>query len=324
MSPSNDGLKPQTGYLAEQMKKMYELTQEGMPHFEVVDYDPLLDSSNMTPAHWMQIARDIESRYNDYDGFVILHGTDTMAYTSSVLPFALSGLGKSVVLTGAQIPLGKIRNDARENLKTAMMLAGNHCIPEVTLFFGEVLLRGCRATKVSAAKLDAFDSPNFPPLGTAETEIELFQDRVRKPDPDSSFRVNEIKPAEIATFRLFPGMSIDILRNLLQRPLKGLVIESYGVGNGPANNPVFLSVLKEAVDHGTVIVNNTQCQHGCVTPTNYATGTALDEAGVVSCRDMTTEASLAKLQYLFNGERSVDTIKSLFLENLVGELTPAR
>jgi L-asparaginase len=322
MRESRGGLQPEPGYLESQLEKMYELSQEGMPAFDVIEYQPLLDSSNMTPSHWLRIATDIEQRYSDYDGFVVLHGTDTMAYTSSALPFMLQGLGKSVVLTGAQLPLGQIRNDARENLKTAMILAANHCIPEVTLFFGEVLLRGCRATKVSASKLDAFDSPNYPPLGSAETVIEVFRHRIRQPDPSQQLSVCEIKPAEVATFRLFPGMSIDVLSNLLRRPLRGLVIESYGQGNGPANNKQFLNVLENAVREGTVILNCTQCSHGCVIPTHYATGTALHEVGVVSGHDMTIEAALAKLLYLFSCNLPVDIIKSKLLENLVGELTP--
>ncbi len=323
MRESRAGLQPEPGYLESQLEKMYELSQEGMPAFDVIEYEPLLDSSNMTPTHWFRIATDIEQRYSDYDGFVVLHGTDTMAYTSSALPFMLQDLGKSVILTGAQLPLGQIRNDARENLKTAMILAANHRIPEVTLFFGEVLLRGCRATKVSASKLDAFDSPNYPPLATAETAIEVFQHRIRQPQLNArQISVCELRPAEIATFRLFPGMSIDVLKNLLRQPLRGLVIESFGQGNGPANNQQFLKVVEDAVRQGTVILNCTQCGHGCVMPTHYATGTALHDVGVVSGHDMTIEAALAKLLYLFSCDLSVDIIKSKLLENLVGELTP--
>ncbi len=322
MNQSPEGLRPEPGYLASQMGKMYELSQEDMPEFEVVDYDPLIDSSDMTPEHWFQIANSIAAHYDDYDGFVILHGTDTMAYTSSALPFMLEGLDKAVILTGAQIPLGRVRNDARENLKTAMMLAANFSIPEVSLLFGGVLLRGCRATKVSATNLHAFDSPNYPPLGFAETTIEVFQNRVRKPPVGHQLKVHDIGGAEVATFKLFPGMSIDILSNLLRLPLQGLVVESYGVGNGPAKQAEFLRVVKNAVDEGTVIVNCTQCLHGCVTPTNYASGTALDDAGVVSGHDLTIEAALAKLSYLFASRLSVDEIRKQLLENLVGELTP--
>ena len=320
MSRGSSGLQPEKGYLARQMERMYELSNEVMPTYTIIDYEPLLDSSNMTPNDWFSIAETIKSNYEDYDGFVVLHGTDTMAYTSSALPFMLPGLSKSVVITGAQIPLGQVRNDARENLKTAMLIAANYRIPEVSLFFGEVLLRGCRASKVSANKLDAFASPNFLPLGTAETEIKIFQDRVLKPDV-RPFDTHRFGDAEVATFRLFPGMSIDILSNLLRRPLQGLVIESFGVGNGPSNNKAFLKVVEDAVDAGTVIVNCTQCRHGAVIQTNYATGTALSDAGVVSGHDMTIEAALAKLLYLFSLELSQDEIRKKVGESLVGELT---
>ncbi len=322
MKMSASGLQPSKGYFAEQMEKMTELDGEGMPQFEIFEYEPLIDSSNMTPVHWLKIATDIEANYSRFDGFVILHGTDSMAYTSSVLPFMLEGLNKPVVLTGAQLPLGQVRNDARENMKTAMMLAAYFEIPEVSLFFGEVLLRGCRATKISATKLDAFDSPNYPPIGAAETSIEVFHDRIRHPSGvPGGLTIHDIKPLELATFRLFPGMSIDILENVLRRPLRALIIESYGVGNGPSDNPDFIRAIRSAVDDGMVIVNCTQCQHGCVAQTSYSTGSALSDAGVASGRDMTVEAAIAKLLYLFSREFPVEKIRTMMTENLVGELT---
>ncbi|MEM7455457.1 MAG: asparaginase [Planctomycetota bacterium] len=322
MRMSERGLMPEPGYLAAQMEKMSELFEGMLPEFEVLEYEPLIDSSNLTPDHWQQIAQDIKSNYHRFDGFVVLHGTDSMAYTSSILPFMLEGLNKSVVVTGAQLPLGQVRNDARENLKTAMMLAAGYHIPEVTLFFGEVLLRGCRATKSSATKLDAFESPNYPVLGSVETNIEIFNRRIRFPETaDDKLTVHQIKPVEIATFRLFPGMSIDVLKNVLLRPLKALIIESYGVGNGPADNPRFIEAIQSAVDDGIVIVNCTQCGHGCVAQTSYATGTALSDAGVVSGRDMTVEAAIAKLYYLFSRDLSVSEIRNSVPQDLVGELT---
>ena len=153
-----------------------------MPEFDLFEYDPVVDSSNMTPTHWLQIAHDIEKRYDDYDGFVVIHGTDTMAHTASALPFMLKGLNKSVILTGSQIPLLEVRNDARENLITAILLAVNYHIPEDCIFFGNRLLRGCRSTKVSATSFTAFDSPNFAPLGTVGTNINVFHHRIRVPE----------------------------------------------------------------------------------------------------------------------------------------------
>ena len=275
MKATEDGFKPIPGYLAAQMGNMAELGQSEMPAFEIHEYSPVIDSSNMDPAHWLQMATDIHDKYDQFDGFVICHGTDTMAYSASALSFMLQGLNKSVILTGAQLPLGEFRNDARENLKTAIMLAAHHHIPEVSLLFDETLLRGNRSTKVSATRFDAFASPNYPPLGSVGTQIEVFQRRLRQPPAEQTLKVQKINPIEIATFRLFPGMSNEVLKNVLRQPLKALILESYGSGNGPANDPAFLDTIRQWSDAGTVIVSCTQCRHGSVTPSIYATGRAL-------------------------------------------------
>ena len=323
MRPSADGFRPQPGFLAKQMAKMDELSLSPMPSFDIEEFEPLLDSSNITPETWLKLAKSIEANYLDYDGFVILHGTDTMAYTASALPLMLSGLNKPVIITGAQLPLGQLRNDARENLKTAMVLAANFTIPEVGLFFGDHLLRGCRSTKVSATRFDAFESPNYPPLAVAGTSIELFAEQIRPADTRSeSLEVLEIIPGEIASFRLFPGLSNDVLTHFLKRPLKALILETYGDGNGPTNDPEFLKAIQSAVDGGLVVVGCTQCLHGGVTQSSYATGTALAKAGVISARDMTIEAVFAKLLFLFGSSFSIEEVKSKLSENMVGELTP--
>ncbi len=323
MKPTDRGLQPERGFLQSQLEQMPELRDPSMPQHEIIEYSPVIDSANMTPENWMKIARDIATGYQQFDGFVVLHGTDTMAYTSSALPFMLPGLGKPVILTGSQLPLGHIRNDARENLKTAMLLAGNARVPEVCLFFGEVLLRGCRATKISASRLDAFDSPNYPPLGSAETSLQIYSDRLRPmPPPSGTLRIESIRSSEIATFRLFPGMSVDVLKNVLQRPLKALILESYGVGNGPANNRRFVSAIEAATGDGIVVVNCTQCRHGCVSQADYEVGRSLADAGVVSGHDITMEAVIAKLLYLFSRDYGPEKICALVGESLVGELTP--
>lgn len=324
MRPTKSGYHPEAGFLAEQMEQMSELQQPPMPKFEIIEHDPPVDSSNMTTAIWRTIAEGVIENYSRYDGFVVLHGTDTMAYSASALAFMLQGLSKPVILTGAQLPLGQIRNDARENLKTAMVLAANYSIPEVSVFFGDDLFRGCRSTKVSAIKFDAFDSPNYPPLATAGTTIEIFENRIWRPNekiPQGNPQVVPIEPAEIATFRLFPGMPVDVLRHLLSRPLKGLVLETYGDGNGPANDPEFLRVLRDAVDRGIVVLGVTQCVHGGMTQANYATGTALTDAGVIPGRDMTIEAALTKLMFLFTRKLPVDELRVQVENSLVGELT---
>lgn len=322
MRETDDGLQPEAGFLHKLMDEMSELRRGEMPGFDIIEYDPLLDSSNLTPDDWLTLANDIAGNYEKYDGFVILHGTDTMAYTASGLAFMLEGLGKPVVLTGAQLPLGQIRNDARENLKTAMMLAANPVIQEVGIFFGEVLLRGCRSTKASALKLDAFESPNYPPLGSAETHIEVHERRLRSnASPGGTVKVHEISSNDVATFQLYPGMSTEILRNLLQRPLRALILQSYGVGNGPSNDEKFLDAIREAVSAGTVILNITQCHHGCVAPTSYATGTAMTQAGVVSGRDMTTEAAIAKCMFLLSQNLSPADVRGQLEQDLRGEVT---
>src|SRR5947208_2599404 len=173
MKRTRKGYEPKTGYLQQQMEAIPELRHSSMPSVTVHEYEPLLDSSNMTPRQWLEIARDIATHYDEYDGFVVVHGTDTMAYTASALPFLLGGLAKPVVITGSQIPLCEIRNDARENLITSLMIASSCAIPEVCLYFGGKLLRGCRAVKVSADGFAAFDSPNHPPLGTVGIDIEI-------------------------------------------------------------------------------------------------------------------------------------------------------
>jgi L-asparaginase len=315
------GYVPEPGYLQEQMSTMPELRHESMPSYTIHEYDPLLDSSNMTPAEWVKIARDVEANYDRYDGFIVLHGTDTMAYTASALPFLLGNLRKPVIITGSQIPLCEIRNDARENLITSLMLAANYAIPEVCLYFGGKLLRGCRATKVSADGFAAFDSPNFPPLGNVGIDIEVNWDLVRTQKGTKKLVVKELKRPVVSALRLFPGISPELIRNVLRPPLQGLVLEAYGVGNGPDQDREFLAVLKEASDRGVVIVDCTQCLEGTVDLHEYAAGSALARAGVISGFDMTAEAALAKLYYLWGLGYSSARVKEEMQKDMRGEMT---
>lgn len=322
MKKTAKGYAPEPGYLAEQMAQIPALQNPSMPDYDLHEYDPLLDSSNMSPSDWLKIAQDIADHYNDYDGFVVLHGTDTMAYTASALPFMLDGLQKPVILTGSQIPLCEVRNDARENLITAMILAANYPIPEVCLYFGDKLMRGCRTVKVNAAGFDAFDSPNFPPLGKVGVDIEMNWKALRPlPAPTKPFIIQPLHGHRISTLRLFPGISADIVRHILQLPLKGLILEAYGVGNGPDHDQEFIMALKEANERGIIIVDCTQCLTGSVDLNDYATGASLAAVGVISGYDLTVEAALTKLFYLFSQNLPIETIKSLMQTNLRGELT---
>ncbi|MFL6245189.1 MAG: asparaginase [Thermoanaerobaculia bacterium] len=323
MKRTRTGYRPEPGYLQAQMAQMPELRHESMPSYTIHEYDPLLDSSNMTPAEWVKIARDVESNYDRYDGFVVLHGTDTMAYTASAVPFLLAGLRKPVIITGSQIPLCEIRNDARENLITSLMLAATYAIPEVCLYFGGKLLRGCRSTKVSADGFAAFDSPNFPPLGSVGIGIDVNWDLVRTARGSKRIRVPELRRPVVSALRLFPGISPELVRNVLLPPLQGLVLEAYGVGNGPDQDRAFIDALTDATKRGVVIVDCTQCLEGTVDLDEYAAGSALARAGVISGYDMTAEAALAKLYYLFGRGYAPERVKREMQMDLRGEITIA-
>ena len=322
MARTPDGYAPAPGFLETQMRRMPELADPSMPEFTIHELAPLLDSSNMTPQNWFQIAQEIHRRYDQYDGFLVLHGTDTMTYTSSALPFILRNTKKPIIVTGSQIPLCEIRSDGRENLITGLLLAAESEMPEVCLFFGNRVLRGCRAVKISARGFDAFDSPNYPPLGLAGIDITIHRERLWRPDA-GGVRLHDgrLDATSVGALRLFPGISARVLENMLMPPIQGLVLETYGVGNGPDQDPEFLAVLKRATDRGVVVVNCTQCLRGAVSMSDYATGAALAKAGVISGHDMTTEAALAKLYALLSSDLPPAEIKRRMARSLCGELT---
>ncbi|HXG59152.1 MAG TPA: asparaginase [Thermoanaerobaculia bacterium] len=321
MRRNRKGYATERNYLAGLMKQMPELRHPSIPAYTIGEYDPLLDSSNMTPRDWVKIARDIAAHYDAFDGFVVLHGTDTMAYTASALPFMLGGLAKPVIITGSQIPLCEVRNDARENLITSLLIAAHYDVPEVCLYFGGKLLRGCRSVKVSADGFAAFDSPNFPPLGTVGVDIEINWPLVRRPKKRAALTVQELASPVVSALRLFPGISPELVRNVLRPPLQGLVLEAYGVGNGPDQDEEFLAALAEASARGVVIVDCTQCLEGTVDLTEYEAGSALARAGVISGYDMTAEAALAKLYSLFSRGHSPERVKREMQTDLRGEMT---
>tara|TARA_R110002153_G_scaffold57259_5_gene157617 strand:- start:620 stop:1750 length:1131 start_codon:yes stop_codon:yes gene_type:complete len=319
MRPSAQGYVPAAGFLSSTLAKMPEFHRAEMPSFTIHEYDELIDSSDMDPTDWQQIADDIAQNYEQYDGFIILHGTDTMAYTASALSFMLEDLGKPVIVTGSQIPLAELRSDGQVNLLNALYIAANFPIPEVTLFFNNQLFRGNRSRKVDANGFNAFDSPNFPALLKAGISIDVDK-RLIGLKPDSKLRVSPIRSQPIGVVTLYPGISAEVLRNTLQQPVKALILLSFGVGNAPKNKPL-LDQLKNADAQEIIVLNCTQCMRGKVDMAGYANGHALREIGVVSGTDMTPEAALAKLHYLLSKDLPLNEVKRLLTENMRGELT---
>lgn len=316
----NNGYEPAPGYVALALEQIPTLKHPDMPEFTIKEYLPLLDSSNMTVQDWNRIAHDIAHEYNNYDGFVIFHGTDTMAYTASALSFMLENLGKPVILTGSQIPLSELRNDAIDNIITSLWLCAHQPIREVCIYFNQKLLRGNRTQKVSAQQFNAFDSPNYPALASIGIKIELHQHLLQKAS-GTVFRLQTLTPQFIANFRLFPGFATEVLTYVLNQPLRGLIIETYGAGNAQNNDARFLNLLKKANERGVILVNCTQCHQGKVEMNEYATGHTLKKAGLISGHDMTAEAAHCKLLYLLSKDLDTPEIKVLMEKNLCGELS---
>ncbi|XP_057199247.1 60 kDa lysophospholipase isoform X2 [Triplophysa rosa] len=288
--------------------------------YTVLEYSPLLDSCNMTTDDWATIGKDIEKHYEKYDGFVVLHGTDTMAYTASALSFMCENLGKPVILTGSQVPIYEMRNDGRDNLLGALLIAGQFVIPEVCLYFHHKLYRGNRVTKVDAGSFNAFSSPNLPPLANAEVDIKINWDTVWRANTTSKFTVSTQMNRNVGLLRIFPGITAETVRAFLQPPMEGIVLETYGSGNAPDNRADLLEEIRKATERELIMVNCTQCLRGSVT-TSYATGKALSDAGLVAGCDMTPEAALSKLSYVL-ARKDLSTLekKKMLSRNLRGEM----
>ena len=295
---------------------------------DIQAFSPLLDSSDVNPDCWVRMAQMVYDNYANYDGFVVLHGTDTMSYSASALSFMLENLSKPVVFTGSQLPVGVLRSDAKENLLTAIEIAaakdeeGNAIVPEVTIYFEDRLFRANRTTKRNAEHFSAFNSYNYPALAKAGVHITYQPHLVHYSDPRQPLRLHTKFDCNVAVLKLFPGIQQPVVRALLRtRGLKGVVLETFGAGNAPTDKWLYRE-LKAAVDRGIIIVNKTQCNTGSVEMGLYAVSLNLMKAGVLSGYDITTEALLTKMMLLF-GENPDDTrlVGELLGKNLCGEVT---
>lgn len=290
-----------------------------LPLYNLLETEHLIDSSNSTPKDWVAIADLLQEHWHKFDGFVVLHGTDTMAYTSSALSFILGPIDKPVIITGSQIPLAKVRNDALSNLVISMMLAANYPVPEVCLYFNGKLLRGNRATKLKSMQLDAFHSPNYPDIAKVGIDVDMRQDLVLKPTKPN-FKHYDFDGNAVVIAPMYPGVPSRVVDALLDSSkVKALILQTYGVGNPPDANKALMGRLEQANKDGIVIVNLSQCLIGGVFQGSYATGETLNQIGIVSGVDLTLEAAFTKLHYLLAAGYSSTDIKQLMPTALRGE-----
>jgi len=281
-----------------------------------------IDSSNVQPPLWIELAKVIEKNHSAHDGFVILHGTDTMAYSASALSFMLENLSKPVIFTGSQLPLGVIRTDAKRNLITTVEIAASETVvPEVCIYFNNQLFRGNRSEKFTSSKFDAFQSPNYPALAEAGTEIRFNKDDIRKIKNGKLKIENGNFDTHVALIRIYPGLQKEIVEaTLLAKKLKAVVLETYGSGNAPTDK-WFIDLLKDAINAGIIILNVSQCSGGIVEQGKYETSLQLKKIGVISGRDITREAALTKLMFLLGQGLKKSEVKKLLQKDLKGEMT---
>lgn len=291
-----------------------------------VSFKKPIDSSNMNPTHWVSIANIIENYYANYDGFVVLHGSDTMSYTSSALSFMLENLAKPVIFTGSQLPIGDLRTDAKENLITSIQIAAlkennQPVVQEVCLYFENKLFRANRTTKINAEQFEAFASLNYPLLAESGVHLKVYKENLLKSKKAKPLRVHKELDDRVAILKLFPGFNRDLLQGILNIPnLRALVLETYGAGNAPTDEWL-LNDLRNALHKGLHIVNVTQCSGGSVIMGRYETSMELERMSMINGRDITTEGAITKLMYLLGSEVSASSFATIFETSIRGEMT---
>lgn len=298
------------------LKAVPEINSEEIDLDNISTKNPI-DSSNMSSDNWIEIASIIEKNYDSYDGFVVLHGTDTMAYTASAFSFMLEDLNKAVIFTGSQIPIGARRTDAKENLITAVEIAASGKVNEVSIYFENQLYKGNRTVKVNSEHFEAFESPNYPILAEAGVNIKYKSTLEKK--GDQKLKVHKNCSNDVAILKLFPGIKLSTIEAII-KSVKGIVIESFGAGNA-STNPKFTKLLSQAIKDMKIIVNISQCLHGEAIRGQYETNEPFEKAGVICGKDMTTEATVTKLMFLLGQKLNSAEIKIQLQKNLRGEIS---
>ena len=320
MVPGENGYVPSESLLENEIATISDLYKPGMPELEVIQFSPLLDSSNVSIPEWNKIGKTIADNYERFDGFVVLHGTDTMSYTASALSFMLENLDKPVIFTGAQIPLCEIRSDGYNNIVSSVLIASDGIVNEVCIYFDGKLIRGCRSTKISSDQFDAFASPNFGLLADVGITVE-YHYHGGLPEKSGAFAFTALEEVPVGIIKMFPGIQIRLFESIMTEQLKGVVLETFGAGNIPSGSEgEMIPIIKKAYENGTLVVVCSQCVQGTVSLGTYETSKALRDIGAVTGRNMTTEAALTKLIYLFSCHYSIDKIREKMAENLRGEI----